>query len=291
MGWWTMAHGRRKEPPSWDFNYWKPLVESAARAWRTTDPDELKAVLIHRVYVVLNDPKRRPRNWTAYIRKTLRTTASNWIRSQTKTEDLFTSLDKPLSDTSTLGEVIRAGPDASDELVALKRVLARLKPELKSLYAALVQEGWRLVGAATRLGIHRNTARTRLHRLQRAFARQGLSLKVRGSDRRQTARGKSQPTSAIRSIRRGAFISLRTTLVLALTTLRLSGTQMRILFWVMLETSRQKQRAVPLSWRQIARNLGLNHVGVARAGKALVQSGLLFHEHEKFGISRDYRPT
>ena len=71
------------------------------------------------------------------------------------------------------------------------------------------------------------------------------------------------------------FVRLPTELLGALLHARLSGTQWRILLWVIRHTYGWNRSTTAFSWYQIAKELSLDRGGVFRAGKRLLEGAML----------------
>ena len=84
------------------------------------------------------------------------------------------------------------------------------------------------------------------------------------------------------------FVRFPTVFLEALMRAPLSGAQWRIVLWVIRQTLGWNRDRAPFSWYRIAKELTLDRGGVARAGKALIQSGILLEENRQIGIERDH---
>jgi phage replication O-like protein O len=81
--------------------------------------------------------------------------------------------------------------------------------------------------------------------------------------------------TAMARIRCDRFVRLPTQLLESLLRLRLSGTQWRIVGWIIRHTFGWNRDYVAFSWYRIAKVLSLDRGGVVRAGKSLVRDGIL----------------
>src|SRR5207249_9177384 len=68
---------------------------------------------------------------------------------------------------------------------------------------------------------------------------------------------------------------------------RLSGTQWRILLWVIRQTYGWNRSTTAFSWYQIAKELSLDRGGVFRAGKRLLEGAILYAQAGRIGIQND----
>ncbi len=87
----------------------------------------------------------------------------------------------------------------------------------------------------------------------------------------------------------GRFVRFPTELLEALIGARLSGTQFRILLWVVRGTYGWNRRSIPFTWYRIAKELFLDRPVTYRAGKTLLQTGVLLQEDHQLSIQNDSR--
>jgi len=80
------------------------------------------------------------------------------------------------------------------------------------------------------------------------------------------------------------FVRLPTDLLEALLRERLSGTQWRIVGWVIRRTLGWNRRTTAFSWYRIASEVRMDRGGVVRAGHGLVRSGIISLEGHEIGI-------
>lgn len=64
---------------------------------------------------------------------------------------------------------------------------------------------------------------------------------------------------------------------------RLSGLEWRILLWVLRNTLGWNRRLTLFSWYAIAQDLKANRAAVLRAGRRLIQTGILFQDGRRLG--------
>lgn len=83
------------------------------------------------------------------------------------------------------------------------------------------------------------------------------------------------------------FVRLPSQWLDALLRTPLSGTEWRILLWVIRNTCGWGRAAVRFSWYQVARDLGADRGGVSRTGKRLLKNGLLQIELNQIGLSEN----
>jgi phage replication O-like protein O len=81
------------------------------------------------------------------------------------------------------------------------------------------------------------------------------------------------------------FVRLPTELLESLIRRRFSGTQWRVLLWVVRHTYGWNRTTTLFSWYRIASDLGSNRPGVARAGKRLLTEGVLSAEGDQIGMA------
>jgi phage replication O-like protein O len=84
------------------------------------------------------------------------------------------------------------------------------------------------------------------------------------------------------------FVRVPTEFLEALLRARLSGTQWRIILWVVRQTYGWNREMTPFSWYGLAQDLALDRGGVVRAGRKLFQSGILRAEGGETAIVKDF---
>jgi DNA-directed RNA polymerase specialized sigma24 family protein len=153
------------------------LIAKVARAFRTTDRDELQADLARRLLDLKRKPRSHIRDWNAYLAKFLYNKASTWVQTQRRLERRVRSLDE--SDPENTDEPIAEPRDSADtdssQSLAFATVWADLGPELQQFWTVLIEEGGNQSKAADRLGIHRNTARKRRARIVEVLKAHGFN--------------------------------------------------------------------------------------------------------------------
>ncbi len=83
------------------------------------------------------------------------------------------------------------------------------------------------------------------------------------------------------------FVRVPTGLLDALLRVQLSGSQWRVLFWVIRQTYGWNRNQTSFSWYRIAKELALDRGGVTRAGHKLLREKLLSLEDNQLRIERD----
>src|SRR5579862_3869469 len=83
------------------------------------------------------------------------------------------------------------------------------------------------------------------------------------------------------------FVRFPLDLLEALLRARLSGTQWRILLWVVRHTHGWNREWMPFTWYRIAKETGLDRAAAYRAGTALVQTHVLLQREERIAIQMD----
>lgn len=83
------------------------------------------------------------------------------------------------------------------------------------------------------------------------------------------------------------FIRLPTPLLESLLVLPLTGTQWRLLLWVLRQSTGWNREMTSFSWYRMARDLTLDRGGVARAGQRLLGAGLLRIRGDQVGLEQD----
>ena len=84
------------------------------------------------------------------------------------------------------------------------------------------------------------------------------------------------------------FVRLPTKLFDALLLAPLSGTQWRILFWVVRQTYGWHRSTTPYSWYRIAKELSIDRGGAVRAGHRLLRSRILRLEGREIGVQEEH---
>jgi len=80
------------------------------------------------------------------------------------------------------------------------------------------------------------------------------------------------------------FVRVPTDLFETLLRTRLSGTQWRIVFWVIRRTLGWNRETTPFSWYRMAAELAMDRGGVVRAGHHLLHTGILHLIRDEIGI-------
>jgi phage replication O-like protein O len=86
------------------------------------------------------------------------------------------------------------------------------------------------------------------------------------------------------------FVRLPTELLEALLRARLSGTQWRIVLWIIRQTYGWNRESAPFTWYRMARELAISRPAVYRAGLKLVASGVLVTQGKRLAVARAQRP-
>jgi phage replication O-like protein O len=84
-----------------------------------------------------------------------------------------------------------------------------------------------------------------------------------------------------------SFVRVPTSVVDALMRSRLSGSQWRVLLWVMRQTYGWHRARTPFTWYGLAKALAMDRAGAFRAGRALLQTGVLVLEGNQIGVQMD----
>lgn len=87
--------------------------------------------------------------------------------------------------------------------------------------------------------------------------------------------------------RQDRFVRFPTELLEELLRLRLSGTQWRIVCWVVRQTLGWNRRTTPFTWYRVAQELSLDRGGVVRAGNQLTGRQILFSADGEIGVAPD----
>ena len=87
----------------------------------------------------------------------------------------------------------------------------------------------------------------------------------------------------------GRFVRIPTDLLEALLRLRLSGTQWRLLLWVVRHTYGWNREWTPFTWYRVAKELGMDRAAVYRAGEVLIQAQMLMLKEQRLAPQIDDR--
>jgi hypothetical protein len=154
-------------------------IRLAAGRIRTNHRDELEAELARKLLVLKIQQRSDIRNWKLFLAKFLRNKASNWIRDQRTREAKTSSLDSSTEDNDDavigLAEILPSREPEPDRRIAFRLAWGELDPDLRFLCKALLEENGNQVRVARRLGLHRNTIRFRIKKIQQVLKRHGFS--------------------------------------------------------------------------------------------------------------------
>jgi len=157
------ANGENQAFEPWE--YW--LLERVASAFRTPNRDELEAVLAHKLLALKRQQPPNIRDWRAYLAKFFYNKAHNFVRDErARIRRLaFHSSAVQLAPHQRVWD-IRSG---------LTAVFNDLTPAERRLWNLLAEENGNRSRVAKRLGVHRNTIRLRIAKMQAVLARHGFS--------------------------------------------------------------------------------------------------------------------
>jgi DNA-directed RNA polymerase specialized sigma24 family protein len=148
------------------------LIRKIASRFRTTERDELEAELAKKLADLKSRPLSGVRHWQAYLAKFLFNKASNWIRDSRVRENKST----PLPDEHFEASIFRESAATDENLpIAFRRVWNEIDPDLRRFWQILLAENGNQVATAKRLGVHRNTVRLWIRRIQHTLNRHGFS--------------------------------------------------------------------------------------------------------------------
>jgi DNA-directed RNA polymerase specialized sigma24 family protein len=285
--------GRARRASGQELERWEQkLIEAVARSIRTTDRDDLEAELAQRLFVLKRQSRSAIKNWRAYVFKFLRNKAFSWIRRWRSLQERMAPLDRsshdPGEEGRSLADTLALSEPEPAESLALAQFLEHLDLELKRIWEALVEARGNRTKAARRLGLHRNTIGARVREIQQLLIAHGFGAGAQAISSMTTPRAPVREAEPKVPTKRERFIQFSSPLLKTLLTRRLSGTQWRILLWVIRETSRHKQRATSFSWSRIARDLSIHRSNAFRAGMNLQRADLLSVHGGKIGLPRRF---
>ncbi len=157
-------------------------IRLAAGRIRTSHRDELEAELARKLLALKIQQRSDIRNWKFFLAKFLRNKASNWIRDQrareAKTFPLATSRGDEDDQGAGLAETLPSYEPDQNRRIAFRSAWDKLDPDVRLLWRILLEENGNQVQVARRLGLHRNTVRFRIKKIQQILKRHGFSGKT-----------------------------------------------------------------------------------------------------------------
>ena len=141
------------------------LVSKVARAFRTSEREELEAELAQRLLELKREPHPGVRNWKPYLAKTLYNYAARLItkwRDRQKREESLEEWLRPSVEEEGHDWMVQL------ELVRLRR---QLDPAAYNLLELVVEARGNQSRVAQWLGVHRNTVRNRLRSIRQVLRR------------------------------------------------------------------------------------------------------------------------
>jgi DNA-directed RNA polymerase specialized sigma24 family protein len=277
--------GRSGHERDWELE----LIDATALRIDTKERDELRSELARYWLCLKSHPPPNIRSWKAFLTIALRNKALNWIRDQQTREKHFSSLDRPaeLDDESVswIEKIPSTAPEPDPESRdAMAAIYEALDPELKILLEALLEADGNQTKAAQLTGKHRNTVRAGLRKIREVLVARGFKPGDLADKRVALTCGPSV-TSALTSKPR-TRVAISGSLVGQWIIRRLSGTQWRILLWLLLETGRRKQRSIRARWPEIAHALSIHPMRALRAGRRLIRNRTIRAVNGKLQIVR-----
>jgi len=86
-----------------------------------------------------------------------------------------------------------------------------------------------------------------------------------------------------------SFVRVPTQLLTMLFQTPLSGTQLRILLWVIRQTYGWNRQEVRFTWYRMAKELRVSRPATYRAGQALLTAGILIVQNQQISVQREFR--
>ena len=99
--------------------------------------------------------------------------------------------------------------------------------------------------------------------------------------------GGTGPVRSLNRLPRDHFVRFPTHLLNALLTIPLTGTQFRIVLWVIRYTVGYHRASTAFSWYSLAHKLRLDRAAAYRAGVALIQANILVPQNGSLAIQAD----
>lgn len=276
MAWQAVANEEHRKRPYPGLATWeRNLASVIARKFELLEPEELEAELIRTVLDLKARAPPHVRDWEKYLAKALHNRANNWNRNRRDKAKRETVLPEPDQEALHFFSVNEADLESQ---VAFADVWRELGPELTELWELLIETRGNVTEVARRLGKHRNTVRLWIRKIQQVLIHHGLQP------------GAPAEKTLIRESRRdtGKAIAISSQLLQTLVRKHLSGSQWRIVLWVIRETSRRKQRMTPFRWSRIAHDLRLDRGAACRAGRRLLGAKLLFIRDGRIGLRKEH---
>jgi DNA-directed RNA polymerase specialized sigma24 family protein len=269
-------------------------IAEFARSVERSEPEELQAELARQL-LVLKSRQPRVSDWRSYFGCFLRNKFINWRRHRRRRETRQVPLDAWSEDEGFKESTHLARADetnAEDLATFVADFRKRLTPPLRRLWDLLAQQKkFTQIAAARQLRKHRNTIRFWLKQIHQGLLAHAKSV----GQQLPEALTLGWPARRVRGQRprsyRAAFVPVSVRLLQTLAQLRLSGTQWRILFKVLLDTAKHKRTEVPFTWYRMARDLSIDRSGLGRAGKDLLRRGLIAVHDGKIGLDRTLRQS
>ena len=167
------TYARAKIEP-WELD----LVRKVARAFRTTERDDLEAELAGKLLKLKSHLPSDIRDWKAYASKFLYNKADNWVRASRAREQKKVALvemaEENVSERYVSKALLQAPPREPDLQIAFARVWNELDPQLRALWEMLLEAKGNQAGVARRVGKHRNTVRLWVRKIQQVLKCHGF---------------------------------------------------------------------------------------------------------------------
>lgn len=165
-----MARRRATSQSTVPIELWElDLVSKVARAFRTTEREELEAELAKRLCELKSKNLSGIRNWRGYVAKFLYNKASNIVRSWRLRDKRERIQEPPERWTAATTENQNIAFDFA-------RLWRSLNPELRQCWHVLIEEGGNQGRTARRLGKHRNTVRRWIREIRTLFEKHGFGV-------------------------------------------------------------------------------------------------------------------
>jgi|SRR5579872_3343637 len=266
----------RKHPRPGLADWEGALASVIARKFERREPDELEAELTRTVLTLKARAPPHVQDWEKYLAKALHNRAHNWIRKRRGQAKRETAPPGAFEEILPSFSASEADPESQ---VAFAELWRQLGPERTELWNLLGEARRNLSEVARRLGKHPNTLRLWIRKIQQIVITHGFPA---GLPRRRGTVPKPRPAIA-------KFISIAAGFLQAMAHKRLSGTQWRMILWVLRETSRRKRRTTPFTWSRIAQDLRQDRGDTWRAGKCLLRTKILFIQDGRIGLQKHIR--
>lgn len=151
------------------------IVKQVAHVYRT-EREELEADLFKHLLELKTTRQREVRNWKSFLARSLYNAANNFVRDERHRRRKSRSLaaEDEGEDKLSLVQVLAAPPEPVDLRIDVASLWREMAPELRDLWALLLEEAGNTSAVAKRLGRPRKTVEYWIQKLRRFLKRRGF---------------------------------------------------------------------------------------------------------------------